>query len=1402
MITKMHSVTNGKNWAIVIIVLSMVIGLNGWNCIGHAAVSNSDWIKNVSQSFDPDGLYNHQDVKMAVSGTFVHLVWTGMATDWSHRVLIYARSVDGGVSFELPKEMARGSSSFYDMTWNNFVADGSYVHLFHTPSEGLGLIYRRSADNGKNFDTVTFSDAQYFSCPAVYVTAENGRVAVAWSLYKHSEPYPNYFYCSYSTDGGVHFSRKELAYTQSGSHLDNNKYTPVDAVRSGDYVYFLVLRSYTDSYLQLWSSWDGGAVFKQPQKVTVPAADAKNYYNNLHDVHYSPNIAANQKTVNFVWINADGSSVNTLRTNRSVDGGLTLGTPITLHTFPASGGANAGLETIVGKGSTLFATTILGDNSPPGTFVWRSTNGGGTWNEGSRISKIGWWPVVQIDPSNTSKIHLVNSWHFVSRDSGVSFDGGVNPHFPYSDWQSEQFVVDASGVGHLSASSASEILYRRLADPPAAGTVDKSLLMSATGDKRFDNMQVAARPDMNPVSAMTVEMWFKHELDTYTSFLDKLFTKQRLVGEGSYTLGIFSDFQVYGQLATDKSPDTYYGVYIGGGLKAGKGVWNHIAMTYDAALSADNLKLYVNGLLANTATVKGNILTDTNDSPMTLLRSDYYRGSGTVYMDEVRLWNKALSQSDIVGNMQKSLTGKESGLVAYYNFNDTTRDMTERNNNGILMFKESFASPGTRPPVATGFVPMSGATGVSPSSLLSITFNESVLAGSGDITIQDITAGSPGTVFEKIPVSGSQVTISQKTVTIKPSQSFTPFHKYAVTLPATCLKNSAGVFFQGIPTTSGWRFTTGDKDQAVLSVLPSNRDVTAAAGTATFSVSNTGTGTMAWTAAVTSGSGWLSIQSGASGTNTGTITGTYTANTGSSSRTGTIRVTAAGATGSPKDVTVTQVGATPTEIIFQPAPGKNDGTDDGSIDAGKDAYFFDCNGNWSGTSTTFGGNPRSTCNQCNAKGYIQFNVSTLPDKVDKVYLGVTHDAHTNYCYSMCEANFYFYPVLSPWNEVSLPQTQPQEGSAVFGPINIKFPNDFGKKEYDITEIYRKWKSGEVPNNGLVIYSPDQGCVNAGVRWSVYSSDSTEAAKRPYLRVISDQPVQSASQFLGVWSDGVWIWDKATNKWTMMASTANASMIAAGKVDADTIDDLIGVWPSGLYVRQSTNGQWVKLSALQPTWIIAGDLNNDGRDDVIGSWPGSGVFYWNSINGTWIKLSSPAQQLASGNIGGTRDDLAGVWSDGLWARYSADGSWKKLDSGIPLWITAGDMTGDKRADIIGSYSSGTWYRNSANGGWTKLTTPAAQLAAGDLDGDGRDDLVGIWSNSVYVRYGATGQWQQISTSKPKWITTGKMMEAIQAAGLLEDPSESGEELLDMSEEGPGGWHHPAVESEADGPMIPE
>ncbi|RPJ60323.1 MAG: PKD domain-containing protein, partial [Acidobacteria bacterium] len=101
-----------------------------------------------------------------------------------------------------------------------------------------------------------------------------------------------------------------------------------------------------------------------------------------------------------------------------------------------------------------------------------------------------------------------------------------------------------------------------------------------------------------------------------------------------------------------------------------------------------------------------------------------------------------------------------------------------------------------------------------------------------------------------------------------------------------------------------------------LQVSPVERQVQGSSGTTSFSVSNTGAASMSWTASVVAGGDWLSINSGASGTDGGTITCSYTQNSGGVVRTGTIRVLALGALGSPKDVQVTQGTTSPANHVL------------------------------------------------------------------------------------------------------------------------------------------------------------------------------------------------------------------------------------------------------------------------------------------------------------------------------------------------------------------------------------------------------------------------------------------------------------------------------------------------------
>jgi hypothetical protein len=106
----------------------------------------------------------------------------------------------------------------------------------------------------------------------------------------------------------------------------------------------------------------------------------------------------------------------------------------------------------------------------------------------------------------------------------------------------------------------------------------------------------------------------------------------------------------------------------------------------------------------------------------------------------------------------------------------------------------------------------------------------------------------------------------------------------------------------------------------VLSVTPTNAPVSAAAGSTNFSVSNSGTGSLSYSSTVTSGSSWLTITSGATGGNNGTINVSYSTNAGAQ-RSGTIQVTATGASGSPATVTVTQAGVTTSNTRISENPG-------------------------------------------------------------------------------------------------------------------------------------------------------------------------------------------------------------------------------------------------------------------------------------------------------------------------------------------------------------------------------------------------------------------------------------------------------------------------------------------------
>jgi phosphatidylserine/phosphatidylglycerophosphate/cardiolipin synthase-like enzyme len=101
----------------------------------------------------------------------------------------------------------------------------------------------------------------------------------------------------------------------------------------------------------------------------------------------------------------------------------------------------------------------------------------------------------------------------------------------------------------------------------------------------------------------------------------------------------------------------------------------------------------------------------------------------TGQLDEVRLWNYALSQDQIKSMMNTQLTGNESGLVAYYTFNDQNgNDSSNTRNTASAIGNISYTSPG-----AIGNTPASLIDGVR--SAVSNYFNH--LSGEAYVRILD-----------------------------------------------------------------------------------------------------------------------------------------------------------------------------------------------------------------------------------------------------------------------------------------------------------------------------------------------------------------------------------------------------------------------------------------------------------------------------------------------------------------------------------------------------------------------------------------------------------------------------------------------------------------------------------------
>ena len=129
--------------------------------------------------------------------------------------------------------------------------------------------------------------------------------------------------------------------------------------------------------------------------------------------------------------------------------------------------------------------------------------------------------------------------------------------------------------------------------------------------------------------------------------------------------------------------------YLGGNINVNRFV---IGQTYQitTTYNGSQWKHYVNGILFSI------VNNNSTWSGTANLMLGNIGGYTNVFLDEVRFWDRALTQDEISNNFKKPLIGNENGLKLYYNFNNQgnpsennsniqyLKDLTSNNNKGTF----------------------------------------------------------------------------------------------------------------------------------------------------------------------------------------------------------------------------------------------------------------------------------------------------------------------------------------------------------------------------------------------------------------------------------------------------------------------------------------------------------------------------------------------------------------------------------------------------------------------------------------------------------------------------------------------------------------------------------------------
>ena len=354
-----------------------------------------------------------------------------------------------------------------------------------------------------------------------------------------------------------------------------------------------------------------------------------------------------------------------------------------------------------------------------------------------------------------------------------------------------------SGITYTSTGTGGTLL----SSPPSFPTLDitqyEALLTSAASasgaynnyaldfDGSNDYVKINNSSDINTGGAIhtqkTIEAWFKIEDKNITS------RKQTIYEQGGTVRGL--NIYVYGgnlyvggwnepNGESDWDPGTWLSTN-----SIQSNTWHHVALTLNGGNSVTNnaFKGYLDGtqfgsgqgskLWNHGGDVSIGRNKDTKFHSGDYNSTRYFAGM----IDEVRLWNVERTASQIAAKKDTILAGNESGLTAYYNFQENTGTtandtQTQSNNDGSIKNGASWTDGPT--------LSKMGSTAFTNTTINLSSYANSQLLANNNLTISGSTVNGPGyivvngnlNISSNTTINGNIFLICSGNITISNSQ--------------------------------------------------------------------------------------------------------------------------------------------------------------------------------------------------------------------------------------------------------------------------------------------------------------------------------------------------------------------------------------------------------------------------------------------------------------------------------------------------------------------------------------------------------------------------------------------------------------------------------------------------------